>query len=43
MSDDGATTLVIFLAFVLFWGECDLYDHLVDDKCVEEKKEKADE
>ena len=32
---------VIFLAFLFFWGDCDLYDHLTHDVCIQESKEIA--
>ena len=26
--------VVIFLSFLFFWGDCDLYDHMTHNPCI---------
>ncbi len=35
--------VVIFLAFLFFWGNCDLYDHLTHDSCINKTEQPQQE
>lgn len=31
--------VVLFLAWLFFWGDCNLYDHLTHNSCIDETVE----